>query len=65
MATKAYGDGLAYINRAMQPGELDLDFYRKQKHADAVADYAIRVSAGEDPMDAAKDLVFVVHYTVS
>ena len=57
IASKSYADGIGYINKAMQPSELDFDFYRKQKHADAVADYNVRVAGGEDAMEAAKDIV--------
>jgi hypothetical protein len=57
MAKEAYSDAQSYINKAMQPGELELDFYKQQKHADASAELARKAAAGRDPMDAAKEIV--------
>ncbi len=57
LGDKAYSDAVTFINRAMQPSDLDLDFYRKQKHADALASLATRAASGENPIEAAKDIV--------
>ncbi len=57
LASKQFSDAMGYINKAMQPSELEIDFFKKQKHAEAVADLAIRVAEGDDPMLAAKEIV--------
>lgn len=50
---KAYG----YINKAMQPAEFETDFNLKQSWADAIDVLNERITRGEDPMKAARDIV--------
>lgn len=57
IADSQVGDAVGYINRAMQPSELEFDPYKKQKHADAIVDLSLRMSKGENPLVAAKEIV--------
>lgn len=57
IASKQFSDAVGYINKAMQPSDLEIDFFKKQKHADAIADLAVRTASGENPIEAAKDIV--------
>lgn len=57
LASDSMGDAIGYINRAMQPSELEFDPYKRQKHADAIVDLANRVANNADPIESAKDIV--------
>lgn len=57
MNEKGFQDGMTYINRAIQPGMLDFEPSLKFKWANAGSDYLDRLSAGEDYLMAAKEMV--------
>ena len=50
-------DAIGYINRAMQPSELEFDPFKRQKHADALVDLTNRMASGESPIEAARNIV--------
>lgn len=58
-------DAIGYINRAMQPSEFEFDPYKRQKHADAIVDLSVRMATGENPLEAAKEIVRLNKSTVA
>jgi len=57
MTSDRVSDAIGYINRAMQPSELEFDPFKRQKHADALVDLTNRMANGADPIEAARDIV--------
>lgn len=51
--------GSAFVSKALRPGEMDrFDQERNLRYARAMENYTRKVSEGQDPMEAARDVVF-------